>query len=261
MSVITVTPTIELSNVPARVRLNVTDTGTPSLTTTTITRLNPDGTTSPVRTPDGSPVSVSGGVGLVYDYEAPYGQVVTYSSVETPGNVTGPVSVPVTVPWLIHPGVPALSQPIDLLPGSLMDEAYPSRQAVYWPMGRSTPVVVTDGARKSASSTLVLLTQTSTALAGMRALLADASVLLLNLPAGLGMEFNTCYVAPGDVKVSRLTDVNADIMRSFTIPFTVVARPGGGTQSQRTLADLLVYPSITALNAQYATLADLLAGP
>jgi hypothetical protein len=45
------------------------------------------------------------------------------------------------------------------------------------------------------------------------------------------------------------------------VPFTVVARPGGGTQSERTLSDLLVYPSITALNAQYATLADLLAGP
>jgi hypothetical protein len=154
MSVITVTPTVELSNTPPRVRLNVADTGTPAFTSTTITRLNPDGTTSPVRTTDGGPVPISGGTGLVYDYEAPYGQAVTYSSVETPGNVTAPVTVAVSQVWLIHPGTPALSTPIDLRVGALDDETLPVRQAVYWPLGRSTPVVIGDGARKLAQSSL-----------------------------------------------------------------------------------------------------------
>jgi hypothetical protein len=262
VSVITVTPTVEASNVPARVRLNVADTGTPALTTTTITRLNPDGTTSPVRTPDGNPVTISGGSGLVYDYEAPYGQVVTYSSAETPGNVSGPVTVPVTRPWLIHPGMPTLSMPIDLRVGALDEETLQARQAMYWPMGRSTPVVIGDGARKAAQSSLIIGTETSDELSGIRALFADASVLLLNVPPSLGLGFDTCYIAPGEVRIARRPNSpGAYFGRDVSVPFTVVARPGGGTQSERTLSDLLVYPSITALNAQYATLADLLAGP
>jgi hypothetical protein len=64
------------------------------------------------------------------------------------------------------------------------------------------------------------------------------------------------------VKISRRPgSAGTDYVRDVTVPFTVVARPAGGTQSQRTLADLLVYPTITALNAQYVNLAAVLAGP
>jgi hypothetical protein len=224
-------------------------------------RNNPDGTQSAVRTDTGGPATLSGGAVTVYDYEMPLAQSVTYTSLETPANETTPDTVTASQIWLIHPGIPVLSQPLDLLPGSLMEEAYPVRQAVFWPMGRSTPVVIGDGARKAASSTIVTLTETAPELEAMRALLADGSVLQLNIPPGLGLEFDTCYISVQDVKVSRLTDAAANVMRAFTLPFTVVGRPAGGSQSARTFADLLVYPNLAALKNAYADFAALLAGP
>lgn len=261
MSVITVTATVEASNVPPRVRLNVADTGSPAFSTTTVTRLNPDGTTTNVRTPLGGAMPLTSGSALLYDYETPYGQAVSYSSLDTPANVTTQVTLDSSVIRLIHPGAPTLSQPLDLLPGSLMEESYTGQQAVFWPMGRSTPVVINDGARKSARSTIVTLTQTVTGLVAMRALLDDMSPLLLNIPVSMGMGFDTCWISVQDIQVSRLTDVNADPSRSITLPFTVVGRPAGGTQSQRTLTDLLVYPTLQAVQSAYPTFAAVLAGP
>jgi hypothetical protein len=89
MSAVTVVATVENSTNPQdppRVRLNVTDTGTtPSLFAATVTRLDPDGQVVPVRTADGNPLTLlhkSGTtrVGLLYDYEMPYGAPVTYST-------------------------------------------------------------------------------------------------------------------------------------------------------------------------------------
>jgi hypothetical protein len=46
------------------------------------------------------------------------------------------------------------------------------------------------------------------------------------------------------------------------MPFQVVDRPVGGSQAQRTLADLIApYPTLGDLKAAYPTLADLLSGP
>lgn len=262
MSVISVTATVDTVNVPARVQLNVTDTGSPAFTSTTITRLNPDGTTSPVRTSDGNPAPLSGGTALLYDYEAPYGQSVTYSSLETPANVSAAVTVPASQVWLIHPGTPSLSRPINLLPGTLQDEVVGVNKAVYWVMNRSTPVTIGSGVRHAPSSQLVVSVETANDLAGLKSLLADGSVLMLNVPPSLSMEFDTCYIdVVTDLKYSRFTPNTIDPYRSVSLPFQVVGRPAGGTQSQRTLADLLVYPTLAALQAKYATLADVLAGP
>ena len=256
---ITVTPTVDLVNVPARVALAVSASG--GETSTTITRLNADGTTSTVRTSDGNPLPLSGGVGTLYDYEMAYGQLVSYSSLETPANVSAQVSVGVTVAWLIHPGVPALSQPLDLLPGSLLDETYTVKQGVFYVMGRSTPIVQSDGARKSAQSQLVHLVSSSSERDAFRALVSDAGVLLLNIPPSLGYDFDTCYVAISDVKFTRLTDVVIDDYRTVTMPFTVVDAPVGGTMAQRAMSDLMVYASLAAVQAAYTDLTAVLVGP
>ena len=261
MSVATVTATVDTANTPPRVRLDVADTGSPAFATVNVTRLDPDGVTRPVRTADGNPLPMSSGAGLVYDYEVPYGQAVTYSTLETPGNVTTPVTVPITQPWLIHPGVPSRSMQVTFRPGTLQDETLTVRQGVFWPMGRTTPIIVGDGARHRSQSQLVLTTQSSSELAAIRALLADASVLLLNLPPSVGADYQTRYIAVSDVKISRWTDTSINSYRDVTLPFVTVDRPAGGTQSQRTLADLLVYPTLAAVQNAYATFADVLAGP
>jgi hypothetical protein len=256
---ITVTPTVDLVNVPARVRLDVS--ASAGETSTTVTRLNPDGTTTTVRTTDGNPLPLSAGTGLVYDYEMFYGQPVSYSSLETPGTVSASVQVDQSQVWLVHPGVPALSQPLDLLPGSLLEEAYTTKQGVFYAQGRTNPLVVTDGARKGASSQLVILTSTLPQIDQLRALVSGAGVLLLNIPAQLNVGFQSCYVAAQDMKIARLTDVVIDAYRSITLPFVVVDRPVGGSMAQRTYADLLNYSTYAALQAAYASYTALLAGP
>jgi hypothetical protein len=261
MSVITVTATVEASNVPPRVRLNVADTGAPSFATVNITRLDPNGETVPVRTTDGNPLTMNSNAGLVYDYEMPYGSPVVYSSQETPGNVTAPVTVPETRIWLVHPGVPAVSMPIELRAGSLSEESYPVTQGVFYPMGRKNPVVVNSGVRHGPESKLTVAIDSVSDLAAIRALVADAGTLLLNIPPGLSLGFDTSYIAVSDIRASRLTDIGSDPYRNWDLPFVTVDRPAGGSQSQRTLADLLAFPSLGSLMDNYATFADLLAGP
>lgn len=259
MSTVTVTANVEPGFWPPRVRLDVTATGLPAVTSTTVTRLDPDGTVSPVRTPDGNPLTLSSGYGLVYDYEAPYQAPVSYSTTASPSFVSSEVTIPEARVWLIHPGVPALSMPVTI--ASFADRARRAQRAVFYPMGRANPVVFTDGSRKGVESAVELRTDTLEELAALEAITADSSVLLFNIPAGLKWGVPTCYISVGDIGEARLVDYAGEPKRYVTLPYQVVDRPVGGSQAQRTLADLLVYPTLADLQAAYPTLADLLAGP
>jgi hypothetical protein len=255
---ITVTPTVEAGNLPPRIRLNITA-GTE--TSTVVVRNNPDGTTTPVRTDTGVPLPISGGVGLLYDYEAPFGQPVSYSSLESPTTVSNQVTLDIAQPWLIHPGVPALSMPISLRPGSLVEETAPVKQGVFYPMGRTTPVVVTDGSRKSSQGPWSSPPDRWTSWTRSAHCSPDLGPLLLNIPDGMGAGFPPSYIAVGDVKLTRWTDTVIDANRDVTLPFTVVDRPIGGSQSSRTYADLLDFTTYAQLTADYASYTTLLAGP
>lgn len=257
---ITVTPTVELSNVPPRVRLDIT--ASAGETATTVTRLDPDGNTVPVRTPDGAALSISGTTGLLYDYEMPYGAAVSYSSLESSATISAQVTVAVSSAWLIHPGVPALSMPVDFWKGSFEEETWDVRQGLFWPMGRSTPVVQTDGSRKAAASSMSIAIESVTDFAALRTLVQDAGTLLLNIPALMGIGVDTCYIAVGAIRNRRLSDIGTDPRRSVEMSFQIVSRPAGGTQAQRTYADVLAGSlSYTAVKANYPTYLELLAGP
>lgn len=257
---VTVTPTVDASNYPPRVRLDVSQSGTPALTSTTINRVNPDGSLVPVRTSDGNPLPLSPG-GLAYDYEMPYQAAVAYTTVESPAVVSAQVTVPESRVWLVHPGVPALSVPVgNFRPGTFTQRTAPITQNVYVVMGRVNPVVWTDGFRKGLQSSLTVLTKTPDELAALEAVLADGSDLLLNIPAGMGYTMNACYVAAGQATFAPVADKVFEQWIDVTLPFQVVDRPVGGSQSQRTLADLMTY-TLATLQAKYSTLAAVLAGP
>lgn len=259
MSTVNVAATVEAGNVPPRVRLDITSS---DATSTTITRLNPDGRMEPVRTSTGGPLQITGSSALLYDYTAPFGRGVQYSSLESPSVTSAMVTVDAASVWLIHPGVPALSLPIELRAGSLQDETYSVQQGTFWPMGRETPVIVTDGSRKGMQSSMTVATETVNDLASLRAILSDASTLFLNIPASFGFLVDSCYIAAGDVKISRRSTIGSMTQRDVEIPFTVVARPAGGSQSQRTFADVLAdNSSFGSLMTRYRTMFDLLAGP
>ena len=265
MSTVTVTPTVEPSTGPSdppRVRLDVTDTGTPAVTSTTVVRLGPDGRTVPVRTDDGGPLALSGAAGLLYDYEAPFGVAVTYSTQESPTVVSAAVTVNEPDVWLIHPGVPEISTPIELRIGSLDEEEWAAPQAVHWPIGRERPIVHTDGARKAPSSSLTVAVESADDLARLRNVLFDSSTLLLNIPAGLGLGVDTDYIAVGSVTNARPSSIGSDPLRAVRLPFQVVDRPVGGSQAERTWADVVVDNATWAdVTARYSTWLDLLAGP
>lgn len=268
MTTVSVVATVEASTGPTdppRIRLDVTDTGSPTIFATTVTRLNPDGRTVPVRTVDGEPLALSTSgsnrIGLVYDYEAPFGESVTYSTLESPGLSSATVVLPSSEPWLIHPGLPELSRPIELRAGSLAEESYPLSRGVFQPMGRETPVIVTDGSRRSMQSQIVVWAETAGEIADIRNLVRDGTVLLLNIPPDLGLAVDTAYVSIGDIVIGRASDIGSDAYRNITMPFIVTARPAGGTQAERTLIDLVEYGSLAGIAAAYATLFDVAVGP
>jgi hypothetical protein len=265
VSTVTVVPTVDAASTPPQVQLAVTDTGTPALFSVTVTRLNPDGSVGTVRTPDGNPLTLvtSGAnrVGTVYDYEAPYGAPVSYSTQESPATISAEVTVPASSAWLTHPSVPALSMPIELQADSFAEEVWDVVQGVYWPMGRKAPVVQSDGQRKAVASSLTVSISTLADLASLRALLQDTSVLLLNVPATLGLGIDTAYISVGAVRNKRLTNIGSDPYRVVTLPIQVVDAPVGGTTAARTYSDLLDFSTYAALNAAYPSYAALLAGP
>lgn len=265
MSTVTVVPTVEANNVPPRVKLDVTDTGSPNLFAATITRNDPSGLIQTVRTNDGNPLTLttSGAnrIGTVYDYEMPYGAPVSYSSIESPTVISADVTVPETDVWLIHPGVPSLSMPVELRAGSFDEEEYEVRQGIFYPMGRQYPVVQSDGARKSAQSSITVAIDNLVDLATLKALIADAGVLLINVPYTLGWGVDPMYAAVGAVRNRRIVDIGSDPHRAVEMPFIVVDRPVGGTQAARTYVDLLDYSTYASLQAAYGSYTALLAGP
>lgn len=222
---------------PPRVRIDITDTRTPPATSVTINRTDATGTMYPVRTGDGNPVALSNGQATVYDYEAPYSQQLTYAT-DVAGAATVQAFLPVTVPWLVHIGVPSRSITFRMArsSGSLPAETWAMEQGVFNVLGRSTPVVVTGGARTAPASTLPVLCQTSADLAGLRQILSDGMPLLLNTPPGYGID--PAYIAAGGVTVNRLGGVVSDPYRSVDIAYQVVGRPGGGTQAALTWFDV-----------------------
>lgn len=334
MSTVTVVATVEPTTTPPRVRLDVTDRqANPEIASTTVTRRNPNGTTTVVRTPDGNPLTltsrgtrtvtdgattassttvtsataaftaddvgatISGGsipagtsissvtngtavvisaaatatatavsvtisgprIGTVYDYEAPYGAPVSFSTRESPTVVSAEVTVPADGVWLTHVGVPALSMPISV--ASFGSRTRAVQRGVYRPMGRKFPVVHTDGQRKAPEGTIELNTFTLPEMAAFESLTEDGAVLLLNVPADLGWGVPTAFVSLGDIEENRLIEYAGEPRRVMVLPYLVVDAPTGGTTAARSLDSLLVYPTLNEVAAAYPTLNDLLAGP
>lgn len=183
------------------------------------------------------------------------GAVNASVSTESPlgsATITDTLASVITLPcadvWLVHPGIPNLSMRLDKVT-SLGDRARPVKRGIFEPYGRSTPLVVTDGRRKAVQATLTVRTRTLDELGALVALTSDAAVLLLNVPVSLGWGLANEYVSLGDLVESREVDIGADPYRVVSGPYLVVSRPVGGSQAQRTYADVL---------AEAATYQDLL---
>lgn len=263
MSTVTVTPTVEAGTWPPRVRLDVSDANLPAYVEVTVIRVNPDGTTTPVRTADGNPLplvtSGSNRVGLMYDYEAPYGLGVTYTTAEDPATVSSQVVVDEARVWLIHPGVPELSQPITV--AEFGPRVRRAERGVFWPMGRKYPIVVSDGQRKAPEFALSVFTATPGEMVALEALCDDVGALLLNVPVSKGFGVGAEYVSVGDLTEARLGRFAGEPGRFWDLSCQVIDRPTGGSAAERTFADLLSFATFGDLQAAYDTFQDVLSGP
>lgn len=252
--------TVEADHVPPRVRLDVTDSA--GLSSVTITRLDPDSVYRKVRTSDDQPLPLSGGLATVYDYEAPFGYPVTYST-DQAGSPSVTVQVDSPRPWLIHLGVPSRSvSPVHMLPGTDDAEDWDIDQGVFQVLEREDPIVGTSGARLLPSSRLVVYSPTATDKAALRGLLSDGSPLLLNVPPSLGWGIDTCYIAVGRVTVSRPSPLLVHVQRSIELPYQQISRPAGGTQAWITWDDVATRSGddyTAATGSTYATWDDVAA--
>lgn len=249
----TLVATPQPANDPPRVLLELTYTGQ---TSATIIRTDPDGTQTPVRLAE--PVTLDGaGSAVLYDYESWFESAFSYTATTAGGSITSSsVSLSVSDVWLRHPGVPSLSRQIDF-----QGEGDPSRpvvQAVLEPLGRTYPVVVSDGQRKSKRGELTIRTASDAEHVALLALLDDVTPLLLDVPPSLGYGGDLVhqYLAIGDLgQRRRQPDYYPDTHRIWTAPYIVVGRPAGGIQAERTYADVLAadatYQGVLTRHATY----------
>lgn len=254
---VNVTATPEPGNVPGRIRLDVT--ATAGETSASVMRLDADGALRPVRTTDGNPLALSGGVGLLYDHELPYGTLVSYSTTATPSAQSAQVAISPDKAWLIHPGVPSLSQQITI--SEVDDRSRAVSRGLHDVQGRRYPVPITDGQRKAAEYRLSIFTRTDAERRAIDALIDDAGVLLLNVPTGNAWGLGAEYVSIGTSVEKRVGRLLAEPGRVWDYPCAVVDQPIGGSQAQRTLADLLAFPTLAAIQNAYPTLTAVQAGP
>jgi hypothetical protein len=222
-------------NSPPRLLIQAANIAGPSAT---VTRYGPDGIGVHVRL--GEPATLNSGGWVGYDYEAPYNQPVYYTIVPANGAVkvaSPPVTLTVTQPWLVHPGVPSLSQPVTVK--VIQDETDASTAGVHQILERSTPIVVSDGVRKAPTFQMQLKSETADERDALRDLFADCAVLLMQVVYPFTTESDYRWVYITDVTRARKTESYGSTARVWTLPCIEVDRPVGNLQAQRTWADLM----------------------
>lgn len=253
-AVLTATP--EPDNVPPRIRLDLvwTEAGTEA----TISRIDPDNRTRVVR--GGDPATITAFLWTGYDYESWFGSSTVYTALIGASLVTAvAVTLDVTVPWLRHVGTPALSIAPDI--GGDGSPEYALTRAVFSPMGRTYPIVVTDGRRHAKTATLTINTWTLAERESLLDLLDDGSVLLYDVPPSLGWGITHAYIAPGNLTETRQVETIAGVpYRAWALPYDVVDVPVIGTTPPWTYAAVIVaYSTYATVKADYEDYADLLA--
>jgi hypothetical protein len=225
---LTLTVTPEPDATPPRVRIDVDD-ATGALASVTVRRLDADGRYRKVRTSDDGPLLIEAGSATVYDYEAPFGQAVTYTT-DVAGGPSVTVTLDVADVWLIHLQVPARSVRVPKV-SDLGNRSYALDAAVFEILEREYPIPATSGARQAPSGTLTVGTFTLDELQALKDVLADGSVLLVNVPASLGYGFPTSYCQFFSVDENRIIDYGPWQHRDWPLPYQTVDRPAGGTQA------------------------------
>lgn len=253
-----ITATPEPGNHPPRVRLEIANaTGSAS---GQVLRTGADGRAVPVR--QGDPATLTSGGWIGYDVEARYNQSARYEWVPATGPrlASDVVQLDVDRPWLVHPGVPDLSQPVVVK--LLDDEVLRGSGGLHDVLDSEYPVPITGGGRKAPGFQLVLKTFAKPERDALEQLFKDEAPLLLQMvyPAFTD-ESEYRWIWAGDITRTRRSQVFADGSRAWALPCAEVSRPLGGIRSQRTWADLLLEcPTWADVMVRYKTWRGVLTG-
>lgn len=256
---IAITATAQLGTTPPSVLLNLTRTASTE-TTVRVRRMDADGTTRDVRTVDAGPTDISAGSAVVTDYEYRYGTSVTYLVQETGSTVAFSMDVP--QPWLTHVGVPTRSVAVRFRPGAFALEEWAIDEGVFPVLERSSPIVVTGGARQEPVGSFTIAVSTPAELTALKDLFRDGSALLLNSSPSLGWGIDTAYITAGSIRRART--VAASLFapdRDLEVPYRVVGRPDGGTRAAYAWANEAVVYALWSSIPVGTTWATVAAGP
>lgn len=192
---------------------------------TTIHRVHPDGTAYTVR--GAQPFTVSGGVGFVWDYEAPFNEAVTYRAASGASTITSAaITLASTTAWLRAPGLPSLDMAVQLAerPRQL---AYERPTSVRYPMGSST-AVVRSGALRAATFEFAVWARSFDEGDALHWLVGQAPVVLAVLPNTRSPWLYVHLGTPVEAPLTRYVNGSEDSQwTAWTLPCTVVARPSG----------------------------------
>ena len=242
---------VDASKSPPRVDLFVNAYGAKA----SIRRIDPFGS-HPVRLAQG--VTLSAGDWYGQDFEAPFGMPVTYSVQLDDGTVGSSTSVTVAVtrPWLIHPGIPELSRSVTI--ADVSERSWAVEQATFRPLASAYPVVVSS-VRQSPAGTLSLYAPTVAHKDDLLSMLRTSHVLLLNCPPTLGYDLPYEWLAVGEATEARISPLLGEPARRVTFPFQVVKSPPGGVLATWSWADVLATSNTWAtVGSTYSSWADVL---
>lgn len=232
----------------------------PDVRTATITRLDADGSTSPVR--NAEPLLLNTAA-VLYDHEAPLDRACSYrvspaddASVYADSDPVTPTSAS---SWLKHPFKPYLNRPVHL--HRMPPRALPARRGVARPIDRPDPIVVHQTRSTDAGQVVIQTDGTWAENDAIRALLADGAPLLLQQRGVLGE--GQLYISVDTAALGLLDErLGLGYRRNIALAFDVVGRPPGTAAAPRGLsyADLAAtYPTYEHLAAAKPTYLDLAA--
>jgi len=213
-----------------------------------VTRTLPDGSSTVVRPhtftdSTGDYIELSAGMAVLYDTEAPFNTVLSYST-QGLGSILSATATDVTLtnsfPWLKSPLHPWANKQLVLTPASYSDltcltgdsivfaaiaeEIRPTRSAASAPFNAEFPIP-SSRTRGSIASSLRLVTRTFAARDAVIELNAPGDPLLFQAPTVYGIPDR--YITVGDYSVTRFSADHKKQWRANTIPHVVVDVPAG----------------------------------
>jgi hypothetical protein len=238
----------------ARIRLTVTGAANGPVS---IMRLDANGSNL-VRQAEGA--ASAGGSLLVDDYEAALRGDVTYTATDSAlasgsRTVTNALAG-VTGPWLTHPNLPALNQPVVIFDD---DPTWAKRSTEHLVYGRAAPVYTTQPLQ-ARTGTLTLHATSWDQVRTIHAVYERGNAVLLRQPCLTDAD----YYHVADVSTRPLSQGRWQGGWEVTIAYTAVDPPAGELQGSpdwtwdRVVANVATWDAVVAA---YGTWADLVQGP